>query len=1323
MLNRLYHYHWIVLIVAVLSLVGGIAVWRAQQTPTALAVVANTLQKQLGDWEKDFLKTVENRELILKLAGGNQESKEAEALYDKFYSLLIYRNDTLVFWNNNEVLPPDSVLYHNTDQTRLLKLPNGYYQLCKKTLALQPINGTLQKVSIIALQLVKHVYYVQNKYLQNNTNALLEMPDELVFSTSPKPNKNGITNIDTDFGSTDTTNTATDSTLFDNANGQTQKPYFVTNASRTDFFYLQYDTSLLQKRVSYLAIGLQFLGIFALLVWLTIICLQISVQYKRPLEASILLIVLFLSVKALTVVFEIPNSLNLTELFNIQQYGRHALFMSPGELLINIIGVTWILCFLYRLLPSFYWYRQYPKNIKWHFTLYLLVVGLSFLLTYTIFYTLKIFIYYFNAKIDILNVVYANKLSLLALFSIGFMCVIYLLFLQKIAHIIKKLHLNKWQYIAGFGLILLLYLFVLYSFEFSWAHLFTLFWLIVFVGGSRYSSSALHKLSPFRLFSYVFFFSILFAVLIQHFTERCNFENIKRFAGKLAIQEDPVTEELLGEAALAIITNGDLTTYFVNNRTSNVPESLSRYIKRVYLNNQHFEQYEIDIAAFDDQNRLVDDASGQRTISEQEYEYKTVNKLRTNNNYIYLTRGEPGSYNYLAKLPIFDPDLKGFIYIEMRPKIDKSNVYPELTLEDQYRQANETSNYQYAIYNNGILESSVGNYSYPYLQDSTFISPIASATPDTVFTFFKEKQENGQMKRINRDTILVNYSTISVDHYKHLLYNLKPQKTVVVSQENQTIFGFLSSFLYIYTLVFISFMLVIVLMAFSAGSSSIALVKDLLYNSLRRRINMIIITVLLVSFVAIGAATISYFFNLSDQHNREQLIQKQNGILASIEATVRHDQAEQVFSNLKSENKSYFDAIAKELLEINKIDINIFDKYGQLVTSSQPRIFTEHLIAKQLHPLAYNAIARQHESQFVQNEQIGKLRYIASYMPLKDKDNKLFGFLNTPYFAREKEFRNEIARFLAQITNIYILLLIIGSVLAVFVSNTITKPLLMISEKLSGIQLGKKNELLTWPNNDEIGALVQQYNATVKELESNAKMLAQSERQNAWQSMARQVAHEIKNPLTPMKLGIEHLQRAYRDKHPNVQQMTEKILNRLIEQIDLLSQIATEFSNFAKMPKPNNEIINLKTIITNVIGLYNDAQEAHLHIKLPDRACFVYADKNQLIRVFTNLIKNAIQAIPNNQKGVIVVNVKLYEKLVIVAIADNGIGISPEMNEKVFTPNFTTKNSGMGLGLAMSQSIIEAAKGKIWFESEANVGTTFFVKLPLVQPKQEFIEN
>lgn len=1317
MLQQLRLYHWVVLILSVLSLAGGIAVWHIHQTPMTLDVVTSKIQKTLKLWEEDFSKTVENRALILKAVSNNYKPVEVQTLYDQSYTLLLYRNDTLAYWNNNKVLPPNFFLYAKSDATRLLKLPNGYYQACKKTLPLQTINGNLQKVTVIALQLIKYNYQIQNKNLSNTNNPLLGIPNEIEFSTSTNSN---IATTD----STTINDNKTDSTLSQKNIIQTKRAYTIANSTQTDFLQLNYNANLLQKRVDYAVISLQLFGIIGFLICITLLCLQINRQYKRPLEASILLISLFLLVKALMVVFDLPNTLHQTQLFSVKQYSRYVLFISPGDLLLNIIGLSWIVAFLYQIMPSAKWYQQYKKNTKWHFVFYLLIVSISFLSTYALYYTIKIFFYYFDIKIDIISILYSSSLSLSALFSMGFLWIIYVLLFQKLAHIVAQLQINRWQHLVGICLIVLLYAFVLYFFKFSWSHLLTLIWLIIFISIIRYFSIALYSsLTPIRLFGYVFFFSLLFSLLIYHFTEQRSFENSKRFAGKLAIQEDPITEELLGKAALDIITNSDLVSYFQKKRVSKIPESLPQYLKRTYLNNQHFERYEIDIAAFDNQHHFVD-KSEQRTTTEEDYQYKTINQLRTNNSYIYLIRGEPGSYNYLAKLPIFDTDnIAGYIYIEIRPKLDKSNVYPELTLEDQYRQTNETANYKYAIYNNRILESSLGSYSYPYLQDSNFISQQTSSIRDTVFTVFEEKQANGKITPKNRDTILVNYSNVSSNQHNHLLYNLPPQKTVVVSQEKQTIFSLFSLFICIYTILLLSFSVVILFISFTKGVSGIAFIKNLLYSSLRRRINMLLVTVLLVSFIAIGAATTSYFFNLSDQHNRESLIQKQNEILRAIENNVRHNPNEQTFTNLINDpvNADYFNVLSKELSEIYSIDINIFNKYGQLISSSQPLIFTQHLIAKQLNPYAYQAIANQFENQFVQTEQIGKLSYIASYMPLKDKQNKLVGFLNLPYFAREKEFRDEISRFLTQIVNIYALLLIIGLILAVFVSNTITNPLLMISAKLRGIQLGKKNELLSWPDNDEIGALVQQYNTTIKELESSVKLLAQSERQNAWQSMARQVAHEIKNPLTPMKLGIEHLQRAYRDKHPNVQQMTDKILVRLIEQIDLLSQIATEFSNFAKMPKPNNENIDLKAIINNVIGLYNDAQEAHLHAKLPDRPCFIYADKNQLIRVFTNLIKNAIQAIPPDRKGVIVVNVKLNEKTIIIAVADNGIGISHEMRERVFNPNFTTKNSGMGLGLSMSQSIIEAAKGKIWFESEINVGTTFFVKLPLIQPNQELI--
>jgi hypothetical protein len=321
----------------------------------------------------------------------------------------------------------------------------------------------------------------------------------------------------------------------------------------------------------------------------------------------------------------------------------------------------------------------------------------------------------------------------------------------------------------------------------------------------------------------------------------------------------------------------------------------------------------------------------------------------------------------------------------MRPKLDKSNVYPELTLEDQYRQTNESLDYKYAIYSNKILESSLGSYPYPYRQDSNFISQVTSTIRDTVFTVFEETQANGKIERKNRDTILVNYSSTSVNQHKHLLYNLPPQKiaivsqektaivsqekTVIVSQEKQTIFSLLSLFIYIYTILLLSFIIVIIFISITKGVSSISFIKNLLYSSLRRRINMLLVTVLLVSFVAIGAATTSYFFNLSDQHNRENLIQKQSEILRAIENNVRHNPNEQTFTNLINDpvNVDYFNALSKELSEIYSIDINVFNKYGQLISTSQPLIFTQHLVSKQLNPYAYHAIVNDFEKPICTN--------------------------------------------------------------------------------------------------------------------------------------------------------------------------------------------------------------------------------------------------------------------------------------------------------------------------------------------------------------------
>jgi two-component system, NtrC family, nitrogen regulation sensor histidine kinase NtrY len=269
-----------------------------------------------------------------------------------------------------------------------------------------------------------------------------------------------------------------------------------------------------------------------------------------------------------------------------------------------------------------------------------------------------------------------------------------------------------------------------------------------------------------------------------------------------------------------------------------------------------------------------------------------------------------------------------------------------------------------------------------------------------------------------------------------------------------------------------------------------------------------------------------------------------------------------------------------------------------------------------------------------------------------------------------------------------------------------------IQDKISRFKLGSTNEKIEWKRNDELGKLVNEYNKMIDELERSAELLAKSERESAWREMAKQVAHEIKNPLTPMKLNIQHLQNILKDNDSLHKEKIDRITKTLIEQIDVLSGIASEFSDFAKLSHTKNEKIDLYELITNSIDLYKNTENWEISFESEKGKYFVLADYKQLLRVFTNLITNAIQAIDDREKGVIKIEVKSSDNDILISVSDNGKGISDEEKARIFSPNFTTKSAGSGLGLSMVKNIIETAGGKIRFESELNKGTIFYILLP-----------
>jgi nitrogen fixation/metabolism regulation signal transduction histidine kinase len=409
---------------------------------------------------------------------------------------------------------------------------------------------------------------------------------------------------------------------------------------------------------------------------------------------------------------------------------------------------------------------------------------------------------------------------------------------------------------------------------------------------------------------------------------------------------------------------------------------------------------------------------------------------------------------------------------------------------------------------------------------------------------------------------------------------------------------------------------------------------------------------------------------------------------------------------------NYLEYILRKFSKVFVTDINLYDKKGQLIACSRPKVFNMGLISEQMNPTAFYTMKIENKSEFIHQENIGDLDYSSAYLPSYNSEGELLGYMNLQHFGQQKEFENQIQNFLVAIINVFMLLLAVSIILAIFISNWVTAPLRLLQQSFAGVKFGKHNQQINYTKDDEIGALVKDYNQKLDELEFAAQQLAQNERESAWREMAKQVAHEIKNPLTPMKLSIQQLQRVYDPSNPDSGAKLTKVANSLVEQIDALTKIANEFSNFAKMPKPNEEQMDLLPLIERVIEVSHSELECEITLVSRLKNVEILADKDQILRVFNNLIKNAQQAIPNEIPGKISIDVCEKENSFVIQIMDNGVGIPVDQQSKIFVPYFTTKSTGTGLGLAMVRQIIENHNGTIDFSTSEDKGTTFTITLP-----------
>jgi nitrogen fixation/metabolism regulation signal transduction histidine kinase len=400
----------------------------------------------------------------------------------------------------------------------------------------------------------------------------------------------------------------------------------------------------------------------------------------------------------------------------------------------------------------------------------------------------------------------------------------------------------------------------------------------------------------------------------------------------------------------------------------------------------------------------------------------------------------------------------------------------------------------------------------------------------------------------------------------------------------------------------------------------------------------------------------------------------------------------------------------KEYAHLFKTDISLFSKTGSLFTTSEPRLYELGLAATRINPKAFKDLMDNKTSSTTINEKAGDLNYLSFYTPLFDNKKEIIGFINLPYYAKQTDLTNELSNIISAFINVYVILFVISVLSGLILAGYITRPLQLIKKQIANITLGKQNEKIKWESNDEIGKLVGEYNQMLIKLEDSANLLAQNERESAWREMAKQVAHEIKNPLTPMKLNLQYLQHLIKNNSDDFKEKFEKASNGIIEQIDSLANIANEFSNFAKFPKTNLQLINLAEIINISVSIFQNQKNVLIINDLKPGQIVVMGDKDQALRVFNNIIKNAVQALDDISNPKIEIGMIESDIAIIISIKDNGTGINPELQKKLFTPNFTTKNTGSGLGLAMVKNIMQGFNGKVWFESEINKGTCFYLE-------------
>lgn len=1059
--------------------------------------------------------------------------------------------------------------------------------------------------------------------------------------------------------------------------------YAVTTRSGKTPFYLHFHADDYQKWTpNTLFIILLMAALLASISWMHLIIIHLT-RNKSSLGGFLITLGIIAGLRILLYIYGLPFNLDTLLFFSPRLYASSKYLSSFGDLCINTLCVLWLIIFVSRHTP----YKNYFDNIKNRKIQSLIAGAVAVaIVTYLFLFisVIRSLVLDSNISFDVSHYSSIDTYTVLGLLEVGIITGLSCMIIYLMNTQLKALLPNPWAryvliMVVGMGYLLLT---GRGHDSFSWL---MLGWLLLFVVVLDYRNFTLVSdlFEPHMIFWAVFICVYCTSILKYFNDQKENSSRVAYVMQKLSPQRDNEMEYAFDKAATRSDIDILLKSFF------KYPSLAGRH-----MITQRFDtvlsgavsKYNTSISLYDAEGAPL---YNKDTVSLESWQTQKNESLPTSSPNLFYKESILGDHYYLAYMPVYSDSINqptGYVVISLdRKKQARVAVYPEL-LQPTTAKSQLTGNaYAYAVYINSKLISQTSDYPF-----TTYLST--------------DSLEEGQPR-------FVTNNNVSELHYK-----VSDKRTVVVVHEHDGLLGFAALFSYIFVILVLLALVIIFYQVYLSYFTKSSTTGKLFKLTLRKRVHLAMLVLVLASFIIIGTTTIYFFTKQFKTTNEEKLQTALQTAKEAVQEDLKKVNAYDAIYLFDSFSRSVnFKNALSELAKSQKIDINIYDDDGYLFATSQDDIYDKGVLSRMIRPEALYQLSNAGKSKLTLQEHVGNLSYSSAYEPLRNEQGHTLGYINVPFFASERELNSQITGVIVTFINLYAFIFLISSLISVGVTRWITKSFNLIIQQFGRLNL-QKNERIVWEYDDEIGLLVNEYNKMVNKVEENAALLAQSERESAWREMARQVAHEIKNPLTPMKLNIQYLQQAMRNDAPNIKELTSRVSETIIEQIDNLSYIASEFSNFAKMPEAKPEELELGELISRAVDLQKNRNEQHIKVTIskPSWKMYVYSDKSQLLRVCNNLLENARHALEECENGRIEVSLTEQTGDAVLAIKDNGQGIPHDVAKKIFQPYFTTKTSGTGLGLAMTRKIIEFWKGEIWFDTEEGKGTTFYIKLPLI---------